>query len=91
MKVYVAWWGTFDDVELIGAASSLARAQQIADDWWRAYVERTGYMQDEPQWLYLTGEWAQRKDDATCWNRLASQVSSLYVNEMDVVQDQEGT
>jgi hypothetical protein len=86
MKIYVAWWGTFDDVELIGAASSLARAQQLADDWWRAYVEHTGYMQDEPQWLYLTGEWAQRADDAACWERSSSQVSTLYVNEMNVAE-----
>jgi hypothetical protein len=47
-------------------------------------------MQDEPQFLHLTGEWAQRKDDATCWERMGSQISWLYVNELDVVQDQEG-
>jgi hypothetical protein len=90
MKVYVAWWDTYNEWELIGAASSLTRAQQMADDWWRAYVERTGYMKDEPQFLHLTGEWAQRKDDATCWERMGSQISWLYVNELDVVQDQEG-
>jgi hypothetical protein len=86
MKVYVAWWDTYDEWELIGAAASLTRAQQLADDWWRAYVERTRYMQGEEKWVHLAGEWEQRPDDATCWQRAGSQISWLYVNELDVAE-----
>jgi hypothetical protein len=90
MKVYVAWWGTDDHWELIGAAASFIRAQQVADDWFRAFIANTRYMQGEEQWAHLAGEWAQRPDDTTVWERTTTRVSWLRVNEIDVVQDQEG-